>query len=408
MAATPTPGSAGAAAGTLDPSFGSAGVVVAPNSVRSVITATPGGGFVIAYDAPYGTSDYPGWVIRRYTADGDPRRGFGDGGKVRVAGSDEGDNDVREVRIDDRGRILLAGNHYAGPGTASARMVRLLEDGRRDGSFGGRGIVHVDVEPFMSEYVAGMVIQPSGRIVVGGSYRIGPQPRDTAVYLAGLTRAGELDPTFGDSGIKRTRLGKRSHINDLEMTPTGRPVGAGFVKRGDQLAVARWRVNGSLDRSFGDRGVVRTTIGAVAFATRVAVAPDGAIIVGASRPENDAGPALLRLRVDGSIDLSFGDGGVADLGGELFGSVEALTVQPDGKSIAAHETSSSDDDILLTRLDVNGLPDPSFGTDGVATIDLGEDDRVWSTALDRAGRLLVTAEASPRHVRRAVVLRVLT
>ena len=330
---------------------------------------------------------------------------------MRIPGGDAEDlNDVKEIRIDDRGRIVLAGWDYAGPGTASTKLVRLLADGRRDGSFGERGIVLLDVEPGRSEYLAGMVIQPTGRIVLGGTYSTGPQPRDTAVYLAALTTTGEPDLTFGDAGTTRTALGRRSSINDLQMTQQGRLVGAGFVRHGDQLAVARWRANGSLDRSFGERGVVRTSFRSVTNAYRVAVAPDGTLIVGASRdPSTHAGPALLRLTLDGAIDPSYGEDGLADLDDEPFGAPDALVVQPDGKAIAVHETGFPSNDVLITRLGTDGTRDPTFGDDGDATILTGDDDRAWHIALDPAGRLLVTASIEePREPRRAVVLRVLT
>ena len=86
------------------------------------------------------------------------------------------------------------------------------------------------------------------------------------------------------------------------------------------------------------------------------VQPDGKIVLlGRTSPEFGA---LTRLNVDGSIDQSFGeDGFVLDQRAPAFA---ALALQPDGRIVAGAAGGS-----VLARYLPDGSPDPSFDGDGI-------------------------------------------
>jgi len=114
---------------------------------------------------------------------------------------------------------------------------------------------------------------------------------------------GELDPTFGSGGrVVTTREG--GEFVDLDVQPDRKIVVVGNV--GPSAVVMRYLANGTLDPSFGTGGVVDLVS---RRAGGVVVHPDGIVIAGV--PSTPARAFfLLRLRFDGSLDTDFGSGGV--------------------------------------------------------------------------------------------------
>jgi uncharacterized delta-60 repeat protein len=105
-----------------------------------------------------------------------------------------------------------------------------------------------------------------------------------------------------------------TRIKDLTFDRQGRLLLAGA--QDDRVAISRLLPDGRLDRSFGAGGLVRTRVGVYSEADRIGVEADGRIVVaGLSRPcpygsECRRGGAIaLRYLPDGSLDRSFGDRG---------------------------------------------------------------------------------------------------
>ncbi len=123
-------------------------------------------------------------------------------------------------------------------------------------------------------------------------------------------RLAQLDPTFGRRGID-------------QLGATGFPSAVSVLRNGSILVLestaaspaatelARYRADGSLDRSFGSHGVVVTHIGDGSFPTRMLVLPGGKIlVVGTGFVGSTDFITLIRYRRDGSLDPSFATGGV--------------------------------------------------------------------------------------------------
>jgi uncharacterized delta-60 repeat protein len=101
-------------------------------------------------------------------------------------------------------------------------------------------------------------------------------------------------------------------------------------------AIARYNTDGSLDMSFGTNGKVTTDFpGLAAVISAVVVQPDGKIVVagGAYPLFTFAGDfKVARYNPDGSLDTSFGAGGIVTTIFSGDGSFAfALAVQSDGK-----------------------------------------------------------------------------
>jgi uncharacterized delta-60 repeat protein len=135
--------------------------------------------------------------------------------------------------------------------------------------------------------------------------------------------------------------------------PDGKIVVAGgafplFTFLGD-FKIVRYNTNGSLDRSFGSGGIVTTTFPAGSYAFDVALQADGKIIaVGTVFTAFDPGEqsdtdfALARYNPDGSADTTFGNGGQVST--DFVGMEDdafSVLIQPDGKIVAVGSANSS-------------------------------------------------------------------
>jgi uncharacterized delta-60 repeat protein len=202
-----------------------------------------------------------------------------------------------------------------------------------------------------------------------------------------MAQAGSLDPTFGTGGIvttPNTTTGCGAVVNcAVALQGDGKIVVAGGATQPNgapELALARYNTNGSLDSTFGSGGIVvfAENNGGPAFG--LAIQTDGKIIV--------AAPTGLRLDVfrynpNGTLDATFGNGGIVSTRapGLLIGSVPGgLALTSTGKILVAVSGA-------LLRFLPNGQFDSSFGTGGVAQLLTG----AQTLALLSTGKALVAS-----------------
>ena len=84
-------------------------------------------------------------------------------------------------------------------------------------------------------------------------------------YIFSLTRYnnnGSLDITFGSNGIITTSIGPSSTAYAIDIQADGKILVAGYGKAGTEVifALCRYNTIGSLDNSFGSGGIVITYI----------------------------------------------------------------------------------------------------------------------------------------------------
>ena len=165
---------------------------------------------------------------------------------------------------------------------------------------------------------------------------------------------GDLDRTFGTGGGPILNnsgkvLTDFNHSTDIANAVAVQAdsklviVGATYINNdytGEDFAVARYNANGTLDKTFGVGGKVQTDFpGLAAVASSVVIQPDGKILVagGAFPLFTFLGDfKVVRYNLDGSLDSSFGNGGIVTTSFPGQGSYAfAVALQPDGKIIAA-------------------------------------------------------------------------
>lgn len=360
-----------ASPGDLDAAFGSGGRVTTafggPAGASAI--AIQRDGRIVAAGSAF-TFTRPRFALARYDRDGSLDAGFATGGTVITDLGGEGAL-LRAVSVDRVGRIVAVGVVSTSDTRQDFAVVRYTRAGKLDTSFGSDGIVTTRFDGWDSE-ARDVAVDPRGGIVVAGVARRGARSADFA--LARYRSDGSLDPTFGTAGTALTDIdGGTDAAGTIDLRPDGRIVVAGSgVTAGDtRMTVARYEPDGTLDVTFGSGGLVSTGFGGSAsVATSVVARPDGSVVAaGGTFAGRDLDLALARFRRDGSLDTRFGDDGkiITDLGGRELAS--AVDARPDGSVVAASTPPSGGFAIVSYRRD--GRLDEAFGTGGVALADFG-------------------------------------
>src|SRR5436190_5296595 len=214
-----------------------------------------------------------------------------------------------------------------------------------------------------------------------------------------------LDPTFGNGGIVITRGSEpRTLLNAasaMAIQADGKiiVVGEGAATLG--FAVVRYNTDGSLDSSFGSGGIVITEVGSLNYgAASVALQPDGKIVVAGKAITDFAfrhtNFAVARYNPNGSLDTSFGGtGAIVTSIGDSNIAVTSVKIQSDGKIIAAGSSSDpADGDFVIVRYATDGSLDTSFGGTGIVIIDIGgPNDHAASVAIQPDGKIVVAGSS---------------
>jgi uncharacterized delta-60 repeat protein len=164
-------------------------------------------------------------------------------------------------------------------------------------------------------------VQADGKIVVVGTSNSGSGNSEFAV--ARLNDDGSLDNSFDGDGMVTTSFTTPGDDvgSGIAVQADGRVVVVGTSNSGSgnsEFAVARFNDDGSLDNSFGVGGLVTTSFsGGDDVGSGIAVQADGRVVV-VGTSDNGSGAselAVARFNLDGSLDNSFsGDGRVTRSG----------------------------------------------------------------------------------------------
>jgi uncharacterized delta-60 repeat protein len=210
---------------------------------------------------------------------------------------------------------------------------------------------------------------------------VGPDP-----CLGDGGPAGSLDLTFADGGMLWFPFANPALGYDVIHQPDGKILLCGQSEYG--LTVIRLLVNGSVDPSFGDGGVAGAPIKGAAWA--LALAPDGKIVAAGYAFVNaitKVDYSVTRFLPNGAVDTTFGDGGsvTTDLG-SISDQGRSVALLPDGKILVSGVTEL---DWGLVRYESDGRLDPTFGTGGKVVTDVRSDDRIGSMDLGPGETILV-------------------
>lgn len=292
---------------------------------------------------------------------------FGESGKVTVAFPSESGGEGR-VKYDlpyayTAGHIEMA----AAPGgkivvAGATKIVRFLANGKLDPSFGSGGEVRVQRPAGMNFILASVAVDSQGRILLAGSARpmpssSTPNPLLSSAMVMRFTASGAPDPSFGKEGTLITDFGFGAPkgaggqpyvgpgvgLRSIAVDAQGRPVlSGGYIKEFGSCYssaaisvgfVARLSVSGSLDPSFGEGGL--RLVNNLASFPQIGFTTTGGLLAvgngGGSCGSYEGGPGLelAGLSGEGVLDPGFGFAGFRVIGS--LGNSPAVAIAPSGK-----------------------------------------------------------------------------
>lgn len=183
--------------------------------------------------------------------------------------------------------------------------------------------------------------------------------------------SGATDPDFGTNGTVTTAVGANLQATKVKIQQDGKILVLGGVGNGgaQETVLVRYNADGSLDSGFGSNGIVITGFSPFAEqANDLAFQADGKIIVVGSFYSpitKSIDFIVVRFNQNGTIDTSFGTNGTASVNQASIDRFNAVAVHPDGKIVAVGSTSQNSGEAAILRFNPNGTLDGSFGEGGL-------------------------------------------
>ena len=258
----------------------------------------------------------------------------------------------------------------------------------------GDGTVFTDVGS--SDVAFSPALQPDGKVVLAG-YSFGGINLDFA--LVRYNADGSLDDSFGNGGKVTTDLaGETNEAKSITIQNDGKLIVGGYTYSSDthDFALVRYNTDGSLDTSFGTGGIVITDFGDSDWLWSTAIQVDGKIVIGGYTENLGLERFVLaRYSIDGKLDQAFGNGGIVTTEvdtGVSYGY--SVAIQPDGKILLAGDAFSTHQyDFALVRYNSNGSLDDGFGTNGKVLVNIGFQDETGSMVVQPDGKIVVAGTA---------------
>jgi len=248
--------------------------------------------------------------------------------------------------------------------------------GALDPAFGSGGLVTTDVGGNLNSVADAVAVQPAdGRIVVGGSTQLASGR--WCFFVARYLPDGSSDPSFGSGGITITDLGSDADASAMTLTADGHILVAGVAS--SMMTVEQYRADGSLDTSFGSGGVAQVAFPGfpMSEASGVQALSDGTILLTGSvnlgYPSYTGSLAIARLTAFGSLDTRFGTGGLVttSMSGTSLASLGS-TMTPKGKIVLVgwSWTTADSTSTLIAQYLASGPVDRSFNRGKPKVVDL--------------------------------------
>jgi uncharacterized delta-60 repeat protein len=379
----------------------------------STMAVQPDGKILIGGRAVFGDgdrgeeNDNDQAILLRLLPNGQIDTSFGDQGYSFFSYGDG--TSVRSMAVLPDGAFLIAGRT-----SGDFYVARINPDGGFDNTFGtdGSSRVTLDLGGDKDEAFALTVLSGGGIVLAGRS--------NGNFAVARFTPGGSPQSKFGILGKVTIDMGSDTDVaRGVIETPDGHLLVIGTkgdpAKGTARACAVRLTARGRLDRTVGLHGsaFLDPPGNRQSLVSQVVAAPGGrAVVVGSVGATNATDAFVVRINPDETLDSTFGpnnDGGGAypwTPSAYLSGADSAF--QRDGKILVVTSVSGqTPGQIVVTRFDVAGTPDPRFGAKGTAFISVPETNYSCFSARVRiaigaGGRIFVVAtqvaDDQPSHL----------
>jgi uncharacterized delta-60 repeat protein len=280
-------------------------------------------------------------------------------------------------------KVVVVGASHNSTGGSHITVARYNTDGSLDTSFGTTGTGTVIVPLAAVDDAEAVAIQPAdGKIVVVGYAQVLGKKVSTGDWaVARFNSNGTLDTTFGaGAGYVLTQFAAPSnpaHLSNagaVVLQSDGKIVVAGTIATATAttMGLARYNADGSLDTTFGTGGILfNTGVSWQSPGQSLAIDSSGRIdVVGSSTVGTTTEMAAARYLANGTLDTSFGTGGGVCIlpSGASAAIARSVGLQSTGKIVVYgqgnYPSPSHGATPTLVRLNTDGSLDSSFGSGG--------------------------------------------
>jgi uncharacterized delta-60 repeat protein len=348
-----------AAAGQLDPSFGTNGIAVLPISggvgLVTKVLQQPNGELLVE------TQGSGGIEIILLTATGAVDPSFGVQGIASLSIPGQLVEEPTDMQLQPDGSIVVVADVAAHTGkgvTGHGIVARFNANGALDASFGSEGVV--DLTPLNGsegDKPEALLLQTNGQILVADTFA----PSEAVLRL---NTDGTPDTTFGQGGIATIAA------------TGGAPLALALQSDGKIVAftatASRLLPNGTLDKSNKPGVVIASSAlqAQLGVTAPLAVQSNDSYIVSGVTGSIDQDFDLHRFKLNNKADKSFKSVTIGFDGPKSTNLSQdyANVVQPNGSIVVTGRfLAGGDESFGLARVLTNGRLDTGFGTNGVVT-----------------------------------------
>ena len=299
-----------------------------------------------------------------------------------------------ELQLD--GKILVAGLYFDGANGYSS-VLRFNQNGTIDSSFDFDGQTTILLNS--TENIPGdLKVQNDGKILIAGTAKNGTSSWNMIVIR--LNTDGSIDSSFSFDGVAKINApGYNPTIYTMAIQADGKIVIGGTLEAGTlhKYVLIRFDSNGNIDNTFDADGIVNSNLLNDNIFKSIAIQSDGKIVAAGTIQMSGSKDFLtVRFNTDGSLDNNFGNNGISITDFNLTDdSGNALSIQSDNKIIVVGAMYSPllplSYNTIIARYNSNGVLDINFGSSGkVISTTFESTTFANSCALQADGRIVVS------------------
>ncbi len=332
---------------------------------------------------------------------GDIDNSFGSDGFAYTNFEDDSAEYLNDVIVDQNNKIVFCGTIIQSGGN-DILVARLNSNGSTDLNFGDGGYWTYDIQDGSADQAHAMLeLSDEKLILVGSSLKNGV----TKGFIMRLNKDGSLDQSFGEGSKGYTFFNagndKSCRPRDIELFQNSFYIAASVSTddEGTNFGLFKFSASGALVTSFASSGSNLIDIKGSDQVTSLDVGDDGSFIIGGvSYANNIQYGAIVKLNQFGLKTSTF-DGAGYFVYNEGSGLNTIMDVKYDnqGRIVAiGSEGQNPDRNGMIFRFSAQGVPDETFGTDGVMGSDIGTMNGVYLNSLfvDKDDQIICTGSLS--------------
>lgn len=394
----------------FDLEFGHNGIVI-PN-IQSTISGSRSVSIqsdnkIIIAGWAYSDDETPSNIlISRFYENGQPDITFNSTGLFSIGNSTWEDAYASTIQSD--GKILVAGRYYNGS-SWDFLLIRFNQDGSLDSTFAQKGYTTKDFGK--DDRAFSIDVQIDGKILICGF----AEGTNWDFAISRFNSDGSIDSTFGERGSTILNIGSYNDVAfSIKAQQDGKIIVCGwtYIFGSWDFALIRLNPDGNLDNTFGSNGIVTTDYNHLYNTSHsVAIQSNGKYVVAGytEKPgSSDTDILIIRYNTDGSIDRSFGNNGLVLIdynNADDFAWVIKVD-EYDKLVVGGNATINGSKILQIDRINSDGSPDISFGENGIfITQILGFDEECRDLLIQPDGKILLTGYFTDGSNTKAFIIR---